>query len=252
MLKDESGNKYGMLAVLGVDTSRAGNGAYWICKCDCGQTTSVWGANLRNGHTKSCGCLRETDITGKRYGRLVAIKKTKRGASGDWYWLCRCDCGGFAEVLRVSLTGGTTIGCGCMKAVSNKRRRKKSADIFVTQLFSSYQSKSRERKIDFLLSFDDFKALIQKPCHWCGAEPGYRSSRFNRGERSSVGMIAHGIDRIDSNGGYTYDNVVSCCKQCNWAKLNWDADVFVSWILRAAKHIRINKIRRKDEQAKIP
>ncbi len=30
----------------------------WICKCDCGSvTTPIVGANLRNGSTRSCGCL---------------------------------------------------------------------------------------------------------------------------------------------------------------------------------------------------
>lgn len=40
----------------------------YLCKCDCGKTTVVRGKLLRNGHTKSCGCL--------RYERLaMSIKK---------------------------------------------------------------------------------------------------------------------------------------------------------------------------------
>lgn len=34
---------------------------YWLCKCDCGNFTEVNIAKLRNGHTKSCGCLM-TDV----------------------------------------------------------------------------------------------------------------------------------------------------------------------------------------------
>lgn len=29
----------------------------WLCKCDCGKNSIVDGNNLRNNHTKSCGCL---------------------------------------------------------------------------------------------------------------------------------------------------------------------------------------------------
>ena len=35
-----------------------GNGALWLCKCDCGAEVVVSGCNLRKRKTRSCGCLR--------------------------------------------------------------------------------------------------------------------------------------------------------------------------------------------------
>ena len=32
-------------------------GWHWLCLCSCGKETIVNGRDLRNGHTKSCGCL---------------------------------------------------------------------------------------------------------------------------------------------------------------------------------------------------
>lgn len=52
-IKDLTGKRFGKLVVIGQDTKQY----YWLCKCDCGNTTSVNGAKLNNGHTKSCGCL---------------------------------------------------------------------------------------------------------------------------------------------------------------------------------------------------
>ena len=49
---DELGNKYGRLKVI--DSLGGGR---WKCQCDCGNTHKVKGYSLRNGGTRSCGCL---------------------------------------------------------------------------------------------------------------------------------------------------------------------------------------------------
>lgn len=52
--KDLTGKEFGYLTVL-TETDSQG---YWKCLCRCGKETVVKGASLRNGNTKSCGCLR--------------------------------------------------------------------------------------------------------------------------------------------------------------------------------------------------
>ena len=56
---NETGNRYGKLLVLGQDMelSIQKHRAQWICQCDCGNTTTVSSKCLREGKTKSCGCL---------------------------------------------------------------------------------------------------------------------------------------------------------------------------------------------------
>lgn len=56
--KDETGKRYGMLTVER-EFGRTNRGVAWLCKCDCGQEVAVYGSRLRNGDTRSCGCLRE-------------------------------------------------------------------------------------------------------------------------------------------------------------------------------------------------
>ena len=54
---DLAGQKYGRLTVLKrVENTNAGK-TKWLCQCDCGKMTKVVGSNLKNGMTKSCGCL---------------------------------------------------------------------------------------------------------------------------------------------------------------------------------------------------
>ncbi|MBQ4523563.1 MAG: hypothetical protein IJA10_11530 [Lachnospiraceae bacterium] len=61
MLKDEIGNKYGKLTVIRrCKEKENGNGAKWLCNCDCGNSNVVVnGGNLRGGTVTSCGCSKK-------------------------------------------------------------------------------------------------------------------------------------------------------------------------------------------------
>ena len=80
---------------------------------------------MRNGHTKSCGCLRKAvhtnNLVGKRFGRLVVIKDSgKRRSSRGIIWTCKCDCGKEYEVAGTNLLEGKTFSCGCLKQSSGE------------------------------------------------------------------------------------------------------------------------------------
>lgn len=59
------GQRFGRLTVVEQNLA-AKNGSYtWICKCDCGNITKpIRGDCLRNGHRKSCGCIKK-EVCGK-------------------------------------------------------------------------------------------------------------------------------------------------------------------------------------------
>ena len=66
MIKDITGMRFGrwtvkQLADLRQLTSKGSGGpkAFWLCECDCGNTGVIIGSNLRNGGSKSCGCLQK-------------------------------------------------------------------------------------------------------------------------------------------------------------------------------------------------
>lgn len=54
---DETGNRYGKLTVLYKVPNNKTGGCKQHCLCDCGNEIDVIGQSLRNGNTKSCGCL---------------------------------------------------------------------------------------------------------------------------------------------------------------------------------------------------
>ena len=80
----------------------------------------------------------------------------------------------------------------------------------------------------FKLSFEEFKDLTQGNCYYCGVEPQLRTRKFT--------AIANGIDRVDSNKGYSLDNTRSCCSICNMAKSDLTDLEFEKWLNRLVKY----------------
>lgn len=57
-LIDLTGKKFNRLTVVKrVLPNAKWNSLRWLCKCDCGTEKIVLGGSLKNGNTKSCGCL---------------------------------------------------------------------------------------------------------------------------------------------------------------------------------------------------
>lgn len=97
------------------------------CECDCEKHTilTCMLSNVLRGNTKSCGCqkidslikTKSVDITGKRFGKLIAIKREGSYFSGGnscALWKCKCDCGELTYVPTSNLLQGLTKSCGCL------------------------------------------------------------------------------------------------------------------------------------------
>jgi hypothetical protein len=54
--------KFGRLTVLYKTSEKSGNAYKWLCLCDCGNTTKVQIFDVKNGKTRSCGCLQKEHI----------------------------------------------------------------------------------------------------------------------------------------------------------------------------------------------
>ena len=65
---DLTGQKFNRLKVIEYSHTNK-HGAYWKCLCDCGKEIIVLGSYLRNGDTKSCGCLKREVASKNRKGK---------------------------------------------------------------------------------------------------------------------------------------------------------------------------------------
>ncbi len=90
----------------------------WKCSCDCRNEVIVVGSLLKRGHTQSCGCIKVSNLTGQRFGKLVVLKRVKNyidpKGNPRSYWKCLCDCGKETTVVKNSLKRGHTQSCGCI------------------------------------------------------------------------------------------------------------------------------------------
>lgn len=58
-LIDLTGNRYGRFVVLKrSEKATKSHDVHWVCKCSCGTIKDILSGTLKNGTTKSCGCLR--------------------------------------------------------------------------------------------------------------------------------------------------------------------------------------------------
>lgn len=62
-LIDLTGIRFSRLVVIGRGETTNGGQTTWRCKCDCGSEITAQAANIKNGKTRSCGCIRKEQIS---------------------------------------------------------------------------------------------------------------------------------------------------------------------------------------------
>jgi hypothetical protein len=101
-------------------------------------------------------------------------------------------------------------------------------------VFLQYRRNASTRGLNFDLSVEEFHLISQMGCFYCGAKP----TVFETIGRFNGKYTGNGIDRLDSNKGYTPDNSAPCCFTCNRAKSNMTVEQYLQWIARSAKHLK--------------
>lgn len=128
--EDLTGQVFGRLTVL-YRVPNKKDRTRWMCRCSCGKEKEVNAHELKAGKTTSCGCKRQEragnclDLTGQRFGRLIALNPTdRRDGRGSVYWHCRCDCGRELDVTEAHLVHDHYRSCGCLKKEMQKNIQK--------------------------------------------------------------------------------------------------------------------------------
>lgn len=184
-------------------------------------------------------------IIGNTYNRLTCKKvvgyKEEPSNTKRVIYLYQCSCGNEHVANAKDVVYGKIKSCGCYHsetskklglANANKPRTNKTA---FSKYYNNYKGSAKSRKLVFELTKEQFKQITQQDCHYCGCPP---SNPYGENFKTEVQLpyISNGIDRKDNKIGYTLENSLPACWNCNFAKWNRSYDDFLKWINRLIKY----------------
>jgi hypothetical protein len=181
---DLVGQTYGSLTVIKIANEKP---IRWECKCSCGNIVIVKTAPLKNGHTRSCGCL---------------VKKTKSAKSIDsrsqligsiynsWTVIgvdtnetfkvqCQCDCGTIRSVSKHSLLKGISKCCGCITPIYKTEEDCRAVLERITGYSWPKNRILRNPETNALLEFDGYCKELKMAFEYDG-EQHYKDQSFGK------------------------------------------------------------------------
>ena len=219
--KDITGNKYNKLTAVRFSHSvKTGTiKSHWFFRCDCGVEKTISKVNVISGHVKTCGCSRKEitiDITGRKFGRLFAIKRHHKEKDGAYYWLFKCDCGNEAIVRKANVLFGKTKSCGCLQ--------KDTASVVGTKTKTHGMTRTRFYKIwiGILVRCNNSNSTSYSRYGGRGIRCLFTSFEHFR-DTMYASYLKHceihggsntSIERINNDGNYEADN-------CKWSTQKW-------------------------------
>ena len=193
---DLIGQKFGRWTVEYLCEEKTKNrGRIYHCKCECGNEKNVPAETLRKKESQSCGCLKKEknatliqnrcriDLTGQRFGKLVAIYPIYNTEGKHTKWHCKCDCNNECDIDMGNLRSGKSQSCGCTQS----RQEENIIKILVkNNIPFSYQHKFNDfndKKFDFyidnkyILEFDGQQHFKYSDTGWDTKEHFYRTHK---------------------------------------------------------------------------
>ncbi len=99
--------------------------------------------------------------------------------------------------------------------------------------YSVSKYNSKKRGLQFLLSFEEYEALLKNNCYYCNKQ---------------IDESGFSLDRVDNSIGYVITNVVPCCMMCNRMKGTQPFDYFVNKIVDIYKSLLHKGITRRQDE----
>ncbi len=217
------GDKYADWEVIS-EPFMKGTATYVECRCGCGAVKEIQLASLINGCTSRC---RKCSVLVKRYVKvgdkynILEVVEAAPPEDGKVMWRCRCDCGDYVVVSGANLLSGGTKRCPTCKNA-----------LFCTGVdrtqWCLLKRGARLRGLSVEVEWIELKELLDKQGGLC-ALSGVPIVLADSHASLQSGQRTASVDRIDSNKGYTLDNVQWIHKDVNFMKQEYPQDYFLAF-----------------------
>lgn len=122
-------------------------------------------------------------------------------------------------------------------ALEAVRKCQTSFDGFIKHSIASAKKRARISGIEFALDFEMMKQIYDQQNGKCAITGMTLTHNTNESHITARTHSNMSIDRIDSNKGYTEDNVQWVCVWVQISKSDWNQTDFEKWIIEAASYL---------------
>ncbi|KKN91286.1 hypothetical protein LCGC14_0221540 [marine sediment metagenome] len=152
------------------------------------------------------------NLIGKRFGRLVVIKRIINNNGKNAKWLCICDCGNETSVLSSHLIRNNIKSCGCLQREMTSVKNTKHGHLKNGRVSTIYRSWTNMKTRCVNRKYNEYESYGGRGITVCKRWLKFKNFNYDMGKRWKPGLQ---IDRINNDKGY-------CKENCRWvtSKIN--------------------------------
>lgn len=210
------GQTFGRLTVVEFIGVNEYKDAVYKFQCSCGNMVIKTLHEVKDGGTKSCGCLKQdnvdiykNNIIGMKFGKLTVLSYAGLNKHQNTIFECLCDCGEMTTVSRNSLITGHTQSCGCVVSVGENNIKHilksnnikyKSQYVFLDLISSAggflpydFAILDKDNQVVRLIEFDGLQH--KRPYEYFGGEEKFKKQQENDNLKNQY-ALSHNIPLV--------------------------------------------------------